>query len=170
MTDTVTTNDERNATLGAGTKSYWRPLGSTEWKKCPGLISIGDVGNEAPTLEQTTLEDKAKRYMAGIFDGPDKELKGRRYPGNTYQNDFANAARASELVEMRHEWPTTPIISAEYEVALLGYRLVETSNTETVNFVVKGKQNGLVNWNDNATAAYPDDTEASGETPETPAT
>lgn len=160
-----TTNDNRNATLGAGTKSYWRPVGSTEWKKCPGLISIGDVGEEAPTLEQTTLEDTAKRYMAGIFDGPDKELKGRRYPINTHQNEFVGAARATELVEIRHEWPTTPLMSAEYEIALLGYRVVETSNAETVNFVVKGKQNGHVKWNDSDTAAFPGDTEASGENP-----
>lgn len=56
-------------------------------------------------------------------------------------------------------------MSAEYEIALLGYRVVETSNAETVNFVVKGKQNGHVKWNDSDTAAFPGDTEASGENP-----
>lgn len=87
------------------------------------------------------------------------------YPVNTHQNEFVGAARATELVEIRHEWPTTPLMSAEYEIALLGYRVVETSNAETVNFVVKGKQNGHVKWNDSDTAAFPGDTEASGENP-----
>ena len=70
----------QDAVLGAGTLTFFKEKGAaTAFQQVPGTISIGQVGEKTPTLEQTTLEDTSKRYIAGLFDGPDKELKGKAY-------------------------------------------------------------------------------------------
>ncbi|EEP0995006.1 hypothetical protein HAY25_001972 [Salmonella enterica] len=138
---------KNDATLGAGTRTFWRAKGETAWKKVPGMTAIGQVGNTAPTVEQTTLEDRAQRYMAGLYEGPDKELKGRYYgSASPEQAAFVRAALACMVVKMCHIWPTIPATVAVYEVALLGFKLDETQGASSVDFIVSGKQNGLVDW------------------------
>lgn len=135
------------AVLGAGTRTFWRSKGEKKWQTVPGLTAIGEVGNIAPTVEVTSLADRAKRYMAGVFDAPEKELKGYYYgKASPEQAAFVNAALAGMTVEMCHLWFTTPITVGVYEVALLGFKLDETQNESAVTFMVSGKQNGMTNW------------------------
>lgn len=135
------------AVLGAGTRTFWRPKGELRWQTLPGLTAMGQVGNTAPTVDISTLEDKAKRYMAGVFDGPDKELKGHYYgKASPEQTAFINAALAGMTVELCHLWFTTPITVGVYEVALLGFKIDETQNESAVAFIVSGKQNGFTDW------------------------
>ena len=135
----------QDAVLGAGTLTFFKEKGAaTAFQQVPGTISIGQVGEETPTLEQTTLEDTSKRYIAGLFDGPDKELKGKAYDADEGQQAFFAAARARKIVIIQHEWPDK--VTAEYEVVLLGYMRDETGGDKTIDWVVPCKQNGQVTW------------------------
>lgn len=141
----------KDAVLGAGTITSFKEKGAaTTFQQVMGMMTIGQVGEKTPTLEQTTLEDTAKRYLAGLFDGPDKELKGKAYDGDAGQEAFFAAARASKIVIIQHEWPDG--VTAEYEVVLLGYLRDETGGDKTLDWVVPVKQNGRVTWGKKAGA------------------
>ncbi|WP_290435816.1 hypothetical protein, partial [Aeromonas caviae] len=115
----------KDAVLGAGTITLFKEKGAaTTFQQVMGMMTIGQVGEKTPTLEQTTLEDTAKRYLAGLFDGPDKELKGKFYADDPGQEAFFTAARVGKIVIIQHEWPDG--VTAEYEVVLLGYMRDET--------------------------------------------
>ena len=144
-------NTPQDAVLAAGTLTYFKLKTAATFTPMQGMTSIGQVGEKAPTLEQTTLEDTAKRYIAGLFDGADKELKGRFYADDAGQTAFIDAARANKIVIIKHEWPDG--ISAEYEVALLGYLRDESSAEKTIDWVVPVKQNGKVQWGNVAAAS-----------------
>ncbi|WP_336289945.1 hypothetical protein [Aeromonas dhakensis] len=135
----------KDAVLGAGTTTLFKEKGAaTTFQQVSGMMSIGQVGEKTPTQEQTTLEDTSKRYIAGLFDGPDKELKGKAYDGDAGQEAFFTAARARKIVIIQHQWPDG--VTAEYEVVLLGYMRDETGGDKTIDWVVPCKQNGTVTW------------------------
>ncbi|MFQ2372833.1 hypothetical protein ACK306_14695 [Aeromonas caviae] len=135
----------KDAVLGAGTITLFKEKGAaTTFQQVIGMMSIGQVGEKTPTQEQTTLEDTSKRYIAGLFDGPDKELKGKAYDGDAGQEAFFTAARARKIVIIQHQWPDG--VTAEYEVVLLGYMRDETGGDKTIDWVVPCKQNGTVTW------------------------
>ena len=108
------------------------------------MLSIGQVGEKNPVLDQTTLEDTAKRSIAGMFDGPEKEFKCMAYPTDAGQQLFIAAAQATKTVIVQHIWPDN--VTAEYEVVLLGYLRNETQGDKTIDFVVPCKQNGKTKW------------------------
>lgn len=134
----------KDAVLAAGTQTQFCIKGATEWTPVQGVTAIGQVGEKASTQEQTTLEDTAKRYQAGMFDGPDKELKGKYYDGDTGQVAFFAAAQARENVMILHVWPDG--VTATYELALLGYFRDETQGEQGIGWVVPGKQSGETTW------------------------
>lgn len=135
----------KDAVLGAGTITLFKEKGpATTFQQVMGMMTIGQVGEKTQTLEQTTLEDTSKRYLAGLFDGPDKELKGKFYGDDPGQEAFFTAAREGKIVIIQHEWPDK--ITAEYEVVLLGYMRDETGGDKTLDWVVPCKQNGKVSW------------------------
>ncbi len=134
----------QDAVLAAGTQTQFKLKGATAYTPMPGTLAIGPVGEKAPLADQTTLEDIAKRSMAGLFDGPEKELKFQSYPADEGQQAFITAARATQIVIIQHIWPDN--VTAEYEVVLLGYLRNETQGDKVIDFVVPCKQNGKTIW------------------------
>lgn len=134
----------KDAVLAAGTQTQFCLKGATAWTPVQGVSAIGQVGEKGSTVEQTTLEDASKRYMAGMFDGPDKELKGKFYDDDAGQTAFFNAAKAGENVMIMHVWPDN--VTATYELTLLGYFRDETQGEQGIGWVVPGKQSGKTAW------------------------
>ena len=113
--------------LAAGTQTKFKTKDDADFTPLPGMLAIGQVGEKNPVLDQTTLEDTAKRSMAGMFDGPEKEFKCMSYPTDAGQRLFIAAAQATKTVIVQHIWPDN--VTAEYEVVLLGYLRNETRVT-----------------------------------------
>lgn len=134
----------QDAVLAAGTQTQFKLKGGDTFTPLPGTLAIGQVGEKAPLADQTTLEDTAKRSIAGLYDGPEKELKFQSYPTDEGQQAFIAAARANKIVVIQHIWPDNA--TAEYEVVLLGYLRNETQGDKTIDFVVPCKQNGKTTW------------------------
>jgi hypothetical protein len=134
----------QDAVLAAGTQTQFKLKGGDAFTPLPGTLAIGQVGEKAPLADQTTLEDTAKRSIAGLYDGPEKELKFQSYPTDEGQQAFIAAARANKIVVIQHIWPDNA--TAEYEVVLLGYLRNETQGDKTIDFVVPCKQNGKTTW------------------------
>lgn len=44
------------------------------WTPWNGITEIGDIGNTGAFIEQTTLADTTKRYMAGMKDTSEQEV------------------------------------------------------------------------------------------------
>ena len=76
----------QNATLIAGmlvgysTASADPDLNSGTWSPWNGITEIGDIGNSGAFVEQTTLADTTKRYMAGMKDTAEMEVTYYKYP------------------------------------------------------------------------------------------
>lgn len=134
----------KDAVLAAGTQTLWRLKDGPAWRPLQGMNAIGQVGEKAPTTDQTTLEDTAKRSMAGLYDGPDKELKGKYYGDDVEQQAFISAARANKTVLISHIWPNN--VTATYEVVLLGFFMDETKPEEGMAWNIPSKQNGKTTW------------------------
>ena len=138
------TYSPKDARLGAGVQTQFRLKAATSWTPVQGVLAIGQVGEKTGTVEQHTLEDTSKRYIAGMFDGPDKELKGRFYADDEGQTAFITAAKTGENVIVCHIWPDG--ITATYELTLLGYLRDETQNEQCIGWIVPGKQSGKTDW------------------------
>lgn len=133
-----------DAVLAAGTQTQFRLKSATAWTPVKGVLAIGIVGDKSATVDQTTLEDTAKRFTGGLFEGQDKEFKGKFYPADAGQTAFFTAAKENQIVVIMHVWPDNT--TAQYEVALLGYMRDETQPEAHLGWVVPGKQNGKVEW------------------------
>lgn len=133
-----------DAVLAAGTQTQWKIKGELTYRLLPGMTAIGQVGEKAPTADQTTLEDLSKRFIGGLFEGPDKELKGNFYADDTDQQAFITAAQQLKIIQIVHIWPDN--VTAEYEVATLGYFRDETKGEDKISWVVPAKQNGKTIW------------------------
>ncbi|MGN5077374.1 hypothetical protein ACTG2C_22460 [Aeromonas veronii] len=134
----------QDAILAAGTQTQFKLKGGATFTPLPGALAIGQVGEKAPLADQTTLEDTAKRSIAGLFDGPEKELKFMSYPDDEGQLAFIAAAQSNKIAIVQHIWPDN--VTAEYEVVLLGYLRNETQGDKPIDFVVPCKQNGKTTW------------------------
>ena len=134
----------QDGVLAAGTQTKFKTKDDADFTPLPGMLSIGQVGEKNPVMDQTTLEDTAKRSMAGMYDGPEKEFKCMSYPTDAGQQLFIAAAQATKIVIIQHIWPDN--VTAEYEVVLLGYLRNETQGDKTIDFVVPCKQNGKTKW------------------------
>ena len=117
----------QDAVLAAGTQTQFKLKGGATFTPLPGALAIGQVGEKA-----------------GLFDGPEKELKFQSYPTDEGQLAFISAAQARQIAVIQHIWPDN--VTAEYEVVLLGYLRNETQGDKVIDFVVPCKQNGKTIW------------------------
>ena len=90
----------QNATLIAGmlvgysTATADPDSNSGTWSPWNGITEIGDIGNSGAFVEQTTLADTTKRYMAGMKDTAEMEVTYYKYAGDTNQAALKTAAEA----------------------------------------------------------------------------
>lgn len=120
------------------------PTNDTDWKDLHGIQTLSDIGTTAPTVEQTTIEDTAKRYIADIKDGEDKELEMVRYANDANQQEVFEAANAGKMCFIRHVWPTGDI--ATYECVFKGAVMMSGSVSDLVKFKIQYKLNGDVTF------------------------
>jgi len=136
------------AILAAGTLvEFSTNLETPVYKELMGAMSLGSVGYMAEAKEKTTLRDTEKKYGAGIKDAPDKSIKGQHYALNTDQQEFLDAAEATQTVLVRITYPTpegaTTGAIAEMELALLGFELDDVTGEDWMMFTVNAKQNSF---------------------------
>lgn len=128
-----------------GLKPSSRPRTMPMLHPLPGMLSIGQVGEKNPVLDQTTLEDTAKRSIAGMFDGPEKEFKCMAYPtdagqqlfycgGSGHQDCHRSTHLARQCDSGIRRWCCWVIWRNE------------TQGDKTIDFVVPCKQNGKTKW------------------------
>ena len=118
----------QNATLIAGmlvgysTATADPDSNSGTWSPWNGITEIGDIGNSGAFVEQTTLADTTKRYMAGMKDTAEMEVTYYKYAGN---GD-----------------------TAKFQAAISGYALVGGSNEDGVKAKISMRINGDVAFTD----------------------
>ena len=115
----------QNATLIAGmlvgysTATADPDLNSGSWSPWNGITEIGDIGNSGAFVEQTTLADTTKRYMAGMKDTAEME---------------------------KVQWKNGD--TAKFQAAISGYALVGGSNEDGVKAKISMRINGDVAFTD----------------------
>lgn len=137
----------KDATLVAGTKSYFKIKdGSSDFRALPGLVTLGSVGSVGSFVDQTTLEDTAKRYIGGMKDTSESTLKVNVYPDDADQAAFLQAAQDKRVIVVKNVLPPNSQgkqLVMEYDVALAGYRTPEFSDGNgLVQFEVATRQSG----------------------------
>lgn len=133
------------AAIGAGTTIQMSDMQATPvFTDIPGITSIGATGGSASQVEVTPLASTTKEYIAGLFDGPDKELSGYWYAGDLDQQALRTAAEAGQLTDFKINFSDGTV--ADVTIALLGFELQEPEAEGAIMFVVRGKQSGPVTW------------------------
>ena len=100
----------QNATLIAGmlvgysTATADPDSNSGTWSPWNGITEIGDIGNSGAFVEQTTLADTTKRYMAGMKDTAEMEVTYYKYAGDTNQAALKTAAEAGSNIWVKVQW------------------------------------------------------------------
>ncbi|HIF9075761.1 TPA: hypothetical protein ACX6NV_000592 [Photobacterium damselae] len=140
-------SDKKDATLVAGTKSYFKLKDEVgDYAFLPGLVTLGAVGSVGSYVDQTTLDDTTKRYLGGMKDTSESTLKVNVYPDDPNQSKFVQAAQDKRVVQIKNILPPNSSgkqFVMEYEMALAGYRTPEMSDGNTlVQFEVSGRQSG----------------------------
>jgi len=140
-----------NVILVAGT-TVEHQIADGTWKRIPSLTTIGAVGEQSDPKEKTTLEDRIKKYGAGLRDAPDKNMQGNYIPfqesGDEYyddyllQQDFIMRCRQQEEFNIRTNWPDSEVTGFLFKA--LGFQFNETNQEDWKMFTVNGKQNARV--------------------------
>lgn len=110
----------------------------------PRIKAIGAIGDEAPLVDVTTLEDEGKEYISGIIDGQEIEIVGNYEKDDPQQTIFRTAAknRTAHNFEIAYNNGVT----ASLNLVLLGFKMNEPDGEGALTFTVKAKQNGLTTW------------------------
>jgi len=112
----------------------------------PGVKSIGAIGEEAPLVETTALENTAKQYIAGIIDGEEKELTANYEEKSAEQKAFRDAAKAREQRDIEIHYPNGAV--AKFKLLYLGFKMNEPETEAALTFTVKAKQIGETDWSE----------------------
>jgi hypothetical protein len=143
-----------DVTLAAGTIVEHFNQTTGFWLRVPRVTSTGDTGSLADAKEKTTLEDRIKRYGAGLRDGGDKNFKGQRIPvqvtgaehaaDRVLQDDWITRCKDEEEMQMRITFPDSE--RALFTFKSLGYMVDDASAEDWKMFSIDGKQNSTVAW------------------------
>ena len=142
----------QNATLIAGmlvgysTATADPDSNSGTWSPWNGITEIGDIGNSGAFVEQTTLADTTKRYMAGMKDTAEMEVTYYKYAGDTNQAALKTAAEAGSNIWVKVQWKNGD--TAKFQAAISGYALVGGSNEDGVKAKISMRINGDVTFTD----------------------
>lgn len=134
----------KTATLGAGSifeVSY--DLGQT-FNRVPGMTAIGAIGGQSEPLETTSIDEKARTYIAGLESPESKTLTGNFRPENEAQKRFYESGRNKENIVVRVTLPTSPLTVSQYNMALLGFAINEPTPDGALQFTINGQQSGPV--------------------------
>lgn len=142
----------QNATLIAGmlvgysTASTDPDSNSGIWSPWNGLTDIGDIGNSGSFIEQTTLADTTKRYIAGMKDTSEIEMTFYKYAGDTNQTALKTAAENGSNIWVKIQWKNGD--TAKFQAAISGYALVGGGNEDGVKAKITMRINGDVTFTD----------------------
>ena len=142
----------QNATLIAGmlvgylTASTDPDSNSGTWSPWNGLTDIGDIGNNGSFIEQTTLADTTKRYIAGMKDTSEIEMTFYKYAGDTNQTALKTAAENGSNIWVKIQWKNGD--TAKFQAAISGYALVGGGNEDGVKAKITMRINGDVTFTD----------------------
>lgn len=129
-------------------------LDNGQWSRVPRLTTLGDIGDMAESKEKTTLEDRKKRYGAGMADAPDMSISGQYIPDQTetspyakerpLQQLFINAGMKRKEFQMRTTWSDGS--RAQYTFKALGFKINDGTQEDWKTFTIDGKQNSDISW------------------------
>jgi hypothetical protein len=133
------------ATLSIKTLFKMGDGGETEaFTLVPRIKQIGTIGDEAPLVDVTTLEDEGKEYISGIIDGQEIEIVGNYEKDDSQQTLFRTAAK--NRTKHNFEIAYNNGVTASLNLVLLGFKMNEPDGEGALTFTVKAKQNGLTTW------------------------
>ena len=142
----------QNATLIAGMLVGYSTVAtdpdsnSGTWSPWNGLTDIGDIGNNGSFIEQTTLADTTKRYIAGMKDTSEIEMTFYKYAGDTNQTALKTAAENGSNIWVKIQWKNGD--TAKFQAAISGYALVGGGNEDGVKAKITMRINGDVTFTD----------------------
>ena len=105
-----------------------------------------DIGNNGSFIEQTTLADTTKRYIAGMKDTSEIEMTFYKYAGDTNQTALKTAAENGSNIWVKIQWKNGD--TAKFQAAISGYALVGGGNEDGVKAKITMRINGDVTFTD----------------------
>ena len=116
------------------------------WSAWNGISEIGDIGNSGSFIEQTTIADTTKRYMAGMKDTSEMEITYYKYAGDTAQASLKTAAESGSTIWVKVQWKNGDV--AKFQAAISGYAITGGSAEEGYKAKVTLRISGDVTFTD----------------------
>ena len=136
-----------DAQLIAGTLTQWgeKPAvtgGTVTWKAAKGSVQSLEISETSSTVEQTTVEDRSKRYVSGLGDGAETSMELYAYANDTDQ--IALIKRAQEKpnlmfkVQFSNGWTFT------FEGVVTGWSIPAKGPEDLISITISVKISGAV--------------------------
>ena len=110
----------------------------------PGVLTVGEVGEQGEFIEVTQINDTSREYIAGMDSGQDIEITMNDLTGDSDQQAFITDANNRELRNMQIVFPNGR--TGTFTLALNGARMSEPTPDEQIKIIVAAKQTGAVTW------------------------
>jgi hypothetical protein len=136
-----------DAVLAAGTRVYFKISGeSGDYLELEGVRNLGRIGVTGSYVEQTTIKDRARRYVSGLADTEESTIRIADYSADANQAKFIEAAQNRRNADLKIVWPANAAgksLVGQIDVALSGYGVPETSDGNAiVEFEVNYRMSG----------------------------
>lgn len=110
----------------------------------PGVLTIGEIGEQGEFIEVTQIDDTSREYIAGMDSGQDIEITLNDLTGDSTQQTFITDANNRTLRNMQIVFPNGR--TGTFTLALNGSRMAEPTPDEQIKIIVAAKQTGAVTW------------------------
>lgn len=138
------------AKLGAGTVlSFEDPDGSSGvYIDLPNALLLGNVGEQGEFVETTPISQTVREYIAGLETPPNKTITFNDIPGNTDYENFMDAVRARETINMKVTYTNGRI--ADFTLVMAGSLMLEPQGNQQLRMQVFAQQSGATTWSGGA--------------------
>lgn len=136
----------KDAAILAGTLTMFKGDDDEDFLPWQGIKELGDIGSTGSFIEQTTLEDTAKRYIGGMKDTQEAEMSFAWYADDANHKKLRDYAIAGKSVDIKVQFPNGVV--AQFHAALSGFAFSSGGNEDFITAKVSMRMSGEPTWTD----------------------
>lgn len=138
----------KDSAILAGTLTMFKGDDDSDFLPWQGIRELGDIGSTGSFIEQTTLEDKTKRYLGGMKDTQEAEMSFAWYADDANHKKLRDYAIAGKSVDIKVQFPNGVV--AAFHAALSGFAFSSGGNEDVITAKVSLRMSGDPTWTDPA--------------------
>ena len=110
------------------------------------VLRCGPIGSTAREVKITNLASVGEEYASDLAEGNMVEFDVNFISGNAQHLSLQASHAAADNVYLKMTWPTSPLYTAAFDFALLGFEPGETTPEGQVTASISGRISGPITW------------------------